>query len=98
MPWIERRVERTSSALACGLPPRSAAHLHFPVNKAAQHGGKVLLKKWADVLRQLASELDAIASSQGLDEPTALFMAKGAVRKANVKVNAYKGSRQSAFR
>lgn len=75
-----------------------AARLHFPVNKADQHGGKALLKKWADVLRQLASDLDAIGAHQGLDEHTALFLSKGAVRKANAKINAYRDRRQSAFR
>lgn len=61
-------------------------------------GGAQLLPKWAEMLRGLASDLDTIASHRGMEEHTALFLAKGAVRATNAKMNGYKDSRSLPFR
>jgi len=63
------------------------ARITFPVGDLAYSGGTVQLRRWAEVLRGLASELDRLSQGKA-SERKALFYARHAIKAAGAKINA----------
>lgn len=63
------------------------ARVTFPISRLTHKGGTLALRKWAEVLRALANELDALSVNPAIKEQSALFYAAQAIRDAGRKIN-----------